>query len=183
MSIADQIIAMEKGLARLSKHVPNLPAQEVQATRMLIFLGRQLMARTEQRLREFGLTEPEYHALLLTFAHSQDNEVTSPSELCGSLTQSPANMTRLIDTLVQRNLITREPDGQDRRKLVLRTTAQGDALVNQLLPRSHAALRSIFGQLPGEDTQNLVSLLKRLATVLDAHISEQGNDSCAESDI
>ncbi len=182
MSIADQIISMEKGLTRLSKHVPNLPAQEVQATRMLIFIGRQLMARSERRMREFNLTEPEYHALLLTFAHSQDNEMTSPSELCGSLTQSPANMTRLIDTLVQRNLITREADAQDRRKLLLRTTPEGDALVNQLLPKSHAALRAIFGGLPAADTQNLVSILKRLAAVLDQHIGDQGNDSCADSE-
>jgi len=63
-----------------------------------------------------------------------------PGDLCSALGQSPANMTRVSDALVERKLITRILSGQDRRRMVMRITAKGEALVHECLRRC-AALR------------------------------------------
>ena len=53
-------------------------------------------------------------------------------------------MSRISDALVSRDLITRVSSVQDRRRMVLRITEQGEALVRQLLPLLHAPLKEIF---------------------------------------
>ena len=176
MSLASQIAVGENCLEKISRHIPNVPCEELLVTRMLVMLGRRLSAMAEQRLRATGLSEPEYHTLLITFAFGRDSEMTYPSELGTALNQSPANMTRLIDTLVQRGLLHRQPDTQDRRRLGLRITTEGEALVYSYAPRSYEALRATYEALPAGNTHELLTILKRLAQILD----NRCEDACPE---
>jgi MarR family transcriptional regulator, negative regulator of the multidrug operon emrRAB len=167
MSLLEQIAAIESGLAHLSKHIPDLPQTEVLASRLLIHLGREMTSRLDQRLRPHGLGEIEFRTLMGVYVHTRDELSAYPGELCSSLGQSPANMTRLTDSLVQRGLIERLPDEQDRRKLGLRTTTEGNLLVNALLPVMLDSARQNYTALSQSDLQELVQILKKLAAVLD----------------
>lgn len=167
MSLIEQINAIEAGLGRLGKHVPDLPQNEILAARLLVHVGRELTNLLDQRLKPHGLGEIEYRTLMNVFVHTRHQQVAYPGELCSSLGQSPANITRLTDSLVQRGLIVREPDAHDRRKLGLRTTAQGDQLVSEVLPVMLQTVRANFSSMPQTDLQDLINILKRLATALD----------------
>ncbi|HEY2144931.1 MAG TPA: MarR family transcriptional regulator, partial [Steroidobacteraceae bacterium] len=81
--------------------------------------------------------------------------------------QSPANMSRISDALVARELITRDSSVQDRRKMVLRITDEGAQFVRQLLPKLWAPLRAMLRDFPETDQQQLTVLLKRLGIKLD----------------
>jgi MarR family transcriptional repressor of emrRAB len=151
---------LEANLRALSARVPDLPFTEILLCRLLIHMGREMASDFEQRIRPFGLAEAEFRVLMTLF--SQPDGVAHPSDLCARAGQSPANMSRISDALVGRDLITRVLSVQDRRRMVLRITEQGEDLVRRLLPKLFGSLRVMFAEFSESDLQQLTSQLKRL---------------------
>src|SRR5580658_1417819 len=156
---------LETNLRALSARVPDLPFTEILLCRLLIHLGREMTTKFEQQIRPFGLTEAEFRVLTTLF--SQPEGVAHPSELCARTSQSPANMSRISDALVSRDLITRVLSAHDRRRMVLRITEQGEELVRRLLPMLFAPLREMFKDFSDAEQQQLIGQLKRLGAKLD----------------
>ncbi len=73
----------------------------------------------DHEIRPFGLAEAEFRVLTTLF--SQPQGVAHPSDLCMRASQSPANMSRICDALVNRDLITRVLSLHDRRRMDVRT--------------------------------------------------------------
>lgn len=82
-------------------------------------------------------------------------------------------MSRISDSLVARDLITRVSSSQDRRRMVLRITENGEALVRRLLPLLHAPLKEIFGDFSDAELQQLIEQLKRLGVKLDQVMAQE----------
>lgn len=159
---------LETSLRALSARMPDLPFTEVMLCRLMLHIGREMAAMLEQQIRPFGLTEAEFRVLTTLF--SQPDGVAHPSDLCARAAQSPANMSRISDALVSRDLITRLLSVHDRRRMVLRITEQGEELVRQLLPKMFLPLRGLFAQCPEAEQRQWIAQLKRLAANLaDAH--------------
>lgn len=151
---------LETNLRALSERVPDLPFSGILLCRLVLHLGREMAAGFEHKLRPFGLVEAEFRVLTTLF--SQPDGVAHPSDLCVRADQSPANMSRISDALVSRDLITRVLSDQDRRRIVLRITEQGEDLVRQLLPKLFVSLRGMFAEFTESEQWLLISLLKRL---------------------
>src|SRR5258708_32161620 len=151
---------LETNLRALSARVPDLPFTEILLCRLLIHLGREMAAGFEQKIRPFGLAEAEFRVLTTLF--SQPEGVAHPSDLCARAGQSPANMSRISDALVSRELITRVLSVQDRRRMVLRITEQGEDLVRRLLPKLFVSLRGMLAEFSEAEQRLLISQLKRL---------------------
>jgi len=162
---SQQFQQLEANLGRLRLRVPEVPISGVLLMRLIMHLGRDMANRLEQQIRPFGLTEPEFRVLMTLF--SQPDGVAHPSELCPGTSQSPANMSRISDALVSRELITRVSSAQDRRKLVLRITEQGEELVRRLLPTLFGPLRDMFKDFSDDDQRHLIAQLKRLYTAME----------------
>jgi MarR family transcriptional repressor of emrRAB len=151
---------LEASLRALSARVPDLPFSGILLCRLVLHLGREMAAGFEQKLRPFGLAEAEFRVLTTLF--SQPDGVAHPSDLCARADQSPANMSRISDALVSRHLITRVLSVQDRRRMVLRITEQGEDLVRQLLPKLFVSLRGMLAEFSESELSLLISQLKRL---------------------
>jgi MarR family transcriptional repressor of emrRAB len=159
---------LEMNLRGLAGRMPDLPLTEVLLCRLMLHIGREMAAMLEQQIRPFGLAEAEFRVLTTLF--SQPDGVAHPSDLCARAGQSPANMSRISDALVGRDLITRVLSVHDRRRMVLRITEQGEDLVRQLLPKMFVPLRGLFAQFPETEQRELIGQLKRLAVSLaEAH--------------
>src|SRR3974390_2700027 len=137
-----QFELMEENLRNLGERVPNLPSSGILLCRLLLHVAREMSAMFEQQIRPFGLAEPEFRVLTTLF--SQPGGIAHPSDLCVRASQSPANMSRISDALVSRGLITRDLSVQDRRRMVLRITAEGEKLVQRLLPSLFVPLRELL---------------------------------------
>jgi MarR family transcriptional repressor of emrRAB len=164
-SVLEQVAHVEAGLVRTSKRMPDLPVTEILLSKLLVFLGRELTGRMDACLRPYGLIDIEFRALMLLY--SAPNSTANPGELCNGIIQSPANITRITDVLVERGLISRLPDEQDRRRLVLKITAQGETLLNEVLPVMLSTARNGYRDFPNEELNQVVASLKRLAAALD----------------
>ena len=169
-SIALQYQKLEANLDRLRGRVLDLPISSILLSRLLMHLGRGMASMLENEIRPFGLTEAEFRVLTTLF--SQPEGIAHPSDLCSKTSQSPANMSRISDALVSRDLITRGASLHDRRKMVLRTTEQGEELVRRLLPRLYAPLRDMFEDVPEEAQQKLIDQLKLVGAQLDQALSQ-----------
>src|SRR5216684_419835 len=151
---------LESNLRALAARVPDLPFTEILLCRVLLHLGREMAASFEQKIRPFGLAEAEFRVLTTLF--SQPDGVAHPSDLCARAAQSPANMSRISDALVRRDLITRVSSLHDRRRMVLRITEQGEDLVRRLLPKLFVPARGMYAEFSESEQRLLISQLKRL---------------------
>jgi MarR family transcriptional repressor of emrRAB len=164
-SIASQIELMEANLQNLTARMPGVPTSALLLCRLIQHIGREMSAMFEQQIRPFGLVEAEFR--VLTTLYSQPDGADHPGDLCRRASQSPANMSRISDALVKRGLITRVLSVQDRRKMVLRITQQGEAFVRDLLPTLWAPLRNLLQDIPETDQRQLIELLKCLGAEME----------------
>ena len=162
---------LEANLERLRARMPDLPKSSILLSRLVQHIGRGMASMLEIQIRPFGLTEAEFRVLTTLF--SQPEGRAHPSDLCAKTSQSPANMSRISDALVGRDLITRLSSLHDRRKMVLRITEQGEELVRRLLPTMYGPLREIFKE---DQQQQLIEQLKLLGTRLDQALSQHGSE-------
>jgi len=73
-----------------------------------------------------------------------------------------ARVSRAVQALADRELISRSPDQQDQRAHHLRLTAAGSALLKKLLPEAQAWEDRLMAGLPSEDRAALLRALTRL---------------------
>jgi MarR family transcriptional repressor of emrRAB len=76
-------------------------------------------------------------------------------------------MTRSTDVLVERGLISRVPSAQDRRRMILRVTPEGEALVRRILPSFYEHVRPLFQDWSADARAVLLKQLNELAVALD----------------
>ncbi len=174
-NISLQYQKLEANLERLRARMPDLPTSSSLLSRLLLHLGRGMTSMLESEIRPFGLNEAEFRVLTTLF--SQPEASAHPSDLCAKTSQSPANMSRISDALVGRELITRVSSLRDRRKMVLRVTLQGEELVRRLLPRLYGPLREMFKDFSEEAQQQLIEQLKLLGAKLDQQLAPHTAES------
>jgi len=162
---------LEANLERLRVRMPDLPKHSVMLSRVLIQLGRSMAALLEHEIKPFGLNETEFRVLTTLFALADSGAY--PTELCAKTSQSPANMSRISDALVSRDLITRGSSALDRRKMVLRITDAGEELVRRLMPQLYASLHELFEGFSDDEQLQLVGQLKRLGANVDKALSHR----------
>src|ERR1700735_2943686 len=160
-----QFDMLEANLEGLGARIPNLPITAMLLCRLIQHLGREMTAMLEHQLRPYGLAEAEFRVLTTLF--SQPDGVAHPSDLCVRASQSPANMSRISDALVERGLITRVSSVHDRRRIELRITEEGEKFVRELLPKLHVPLRRMLKDFPESEQRQFTAQLKKLGAELE----------------
>jgi MarR family transcriptional regulator, negative regulator of the multidrug operon emrRAB len=166
-----QVARVRQAAQQIAERCPQMRVEESVLCRIIVILGRDLVARLDRQIAPEGLSELEYRLLLLLFAQGGS---ASPGELCGQLTQSPANVTRIGDLLAARDLIRRSPHPVDRRRQVISITPSGEQLVQQLMPRLTRAMTRLFDDFAPEERERFLDYLLRLMQALDAVPDETG---------
>jgi DNA-binding MarR family transcriptional regulator len=100
----------------------------------------------EVTLESVGLTIQKYRVLAYL-----DQASATPSELAYRLTVQAPTVTRLVAGLAERGYVSREVDGSDRRRTVLRVTGAGRRAMRQAGAASQAAMDRILAPLPARD--------------------------------
>ncbi len=157
---------MDAGIARVREHIPELPLQEVQLTRLLLLVGGNLLHELEHNLKPYGLNDSDFRTLMMIY--SSPSGSASPTELCEYAQQGATNMTRIANVLVKAGLITRASSAEDRRRVVLSITATGKRLVRKILPPLFPQVLGAFASLSASDKRTLDRLLRQIALNIDS---------------
>ncbi len=86
----------------------------------------------------------------------------SQKDLAERTSKDKASLTRMIDLLVKKKIITRKEDKEDRRRQLIRLTAKGGKLVTSLEQDIRALRRKIF---KGISKQKLNALEETMITI------------------
>lgn len=123
-------------------------------------LGFVLRRDLQSRFREHGirLGAEEWAALLLLW--QQDKRTTG--ELATLTVKDQTTMTRLLDGLVIKGLLTRVPDPDDRRRVRIALTPQGAAMQAQLVPIALGMIQHSQRGIPTEDLQTTRRVLLQM---------------------
>lgn len=134
---------------------------------VLISLRRVMRAtdiRSKQLARIAGLTTPQ--VLVMKAIHAKPDATISDIGREVSLAQ--ATVTTIIDRLESRELVARERDADDRRKVKARLTPAGAELLEKAPTPLHESFVEQFHDLDDWEQSQMVSVLQRLAKMMDA---------------
>ena len=93
---------------------------------------------------------------------------TTAGKLADAIKVTPANATGIIDRLLEKNLIIRNHDPNDRRVILLRSTSQGDELVAELRQKRKERLTELFNHLPAEDAEIVKQSLQIMVRAIES---------------
>jgi DNA-binding MarR family transcriptional regulator len=137
------------------------PPEEAPGVRTLVTRARSaLLSSFDTELEPFGVTGAQFE-VLKNLARSANETAAS---LCRALHYDTGSMTRMLDRLQEKGLVTRERDTTDRRLVFLRLTAAGERLIPKIRPALRRALRR---HLAGFTAGEVASLKRYLGRIIE----------------
>jgi MarR family 2-MHQ and catechol resistance regulon transcriptional repressor len=117
---------------------------------------------TYENIRSFGLTTPQF-AALECLGHLGPMMIGG---LCRKMLVSGGNMTVVLDNLEKEGLVERVPSKDDRRAILVRLTAKGSKLFDDVFIKHAQYVASIASVMTEKEQETLSALLKKLGTGL-----------------
>jgi len=77
------------------------------------------------------------------------------------------SLTRIIRSLEERGIITKAKDDNDGRRVLLRITPAGLAIIDEVAPESRLIYETLEKRFGGERIDQLLDMLDELATIND----------------
>ncbi|GGP23706.1 MarR family transcriptional regulator [Silvimonas iriomotensis] len=151
---------IENRIDRVCSRVPGSNRQAVLLKMLLQHVAGGFNSRMNQVLREYGLNRISFLALIMLV--SSQGKPLNPSDLAEATGESRANVTRICDELVAKELLSREPNPEDRRRIDLYLAPHGDELVKELLPKIQDYAFVAFKVLSDDERDQLEVILKKL---------------------
>jgi DNA-binding MarR family transcriptional regulator len=124
---------------------------------LLSKVSRELTTAVERELAPLGVTAQQA-ALILHAAPA----ASRPNELAAEVGTDTAGMTRLLDRLEGKGLLTRGAHPEDRRAVVVELTAEGHALVPQVAPCFGRVTRRLLDGFNATEIKRLTGFLERM---------------------
>jgi len=127
-----------------------------------------------QKLAAFGLTPPQFMALVALSKHHQP---CTMSDLTAVTLQDPPTMTGIIDRLVAMRLVQRTRSETDRRVVWVQATPAGADLIKQITEKSHRDDTPSFATLNDDELAAIEQLVEHLLRIhVDRLASLKGTD-------
>jgi DNA-binding MarR family transcriptional regulator len=140
-----------------------LIAQTIEAQHRM---NRVIRERTLDSWVKLNLTVPQLKSLFYISRHGRVNL----TGLASGIRVTPANVTGIVDRLVEQGLLTRTPDPDDRRVSWLTVTGKGKTLTNDLREGRAQEMRRILDKLTEEELSTVArgfELVARAAEISD----------------
>lgn len=102
---------------------------------------------------------PEQYNVLMALRFQEDGRGMTQTGIGRHLIVSPGSITRLVDKLSKRNLLTVVQNPRNRRENIVKITEEGIALTETIWPRYDAALRDLVGRVPPQKQEELAAVL------------------------
>ena len=91
--------------------------------------------------------------------------ITTAGDLAHNICHDAGSLTRLIDEMIKRGLVTRSRSDSDRRVVTLALTERGSDLVEALAPRMMGFWNTMLAGFSHAEIDTLINLLTRLLLV------------------
>lgn len=119
----------------------------------IIHTANWLDEKISKVLKGFGITHPQFN--ILKNIHAAHPEPLSVKEIKDTIMFTNSDVTRLVDRLVNKELLCRDTCPDNRRKLDVRITEKGINMLDDILPELRKTLNDFF-----EEEVTLVDALR-----------------------
>jgi DNA-binding MarR family transcriptional regulator len=124
---------------------------------------------SSERLVRLGISMAQLHIL---FTLQRSGEMTM-SHLADFLNVSLSNATGLVDRLEERGYIERSRVPADRRVVLVRVTAAGEAMLAEVDALSDGLLRSVLGRLPASQLRGVAHAIAALRAAVESVVETE----------
>jgi DNA-binding MarR family transcriptional regulator len=131
---------------------------EEEAMLNLFRTADRLTGPLQRVLKPSGLSQTQYNVLRILRGVSPKG--LSCQEIARRMITRDADLTRLVDRLLKRELVARERQQDDRRVVHITITQQGLDLLAGLDTAVNEANKKALGHIPAERLQDLIDLLE-----------------------
>ena len=112
-----------------------------------------------QYLAPNGISSAQFKVLIAIHFY----EMNAPVEICKYLNIDGGSMTRMLDRLVKKELLEKQPNPEDKRGVLLNLTSTGESLLKQCMDTMENEVGPLFlSDLSPQEVQQLSALLTRL---------------------
>jgi DNA-binding MarR family transcriptional regulator len=130
-------------------------------------LSRRLDQWYDRQLADIDVSTGEW-AVLSELARSGEDTPLTPSQLAAAANVAPSSMTHRLDRMVQRGLIQRAPDPQNRTRVLVQLSDAGYALYAAAIRESDLVEADLLESLTAGEVDQLAELLEKVISGLDA---------------
>jgi DNA-binding MarR family transcriptional regulator len=113
-----------------------------------------------QQFKEHGINLTSEMMLVLRYLWTHDG--VNQQEIANAVSKDKASLTSMIDNLVQRELVERQADPQDRRNKRVVLTAKGWALEKEVTPMIDAMYEAAGAGLSSQQLRDSTALLLQI---------------------
>ena len=130
----------------------------------IIHLMRSLHVRFARDLGRHGLTFPQFMVLL---SLKRTDKPCRMGPLAEATMQSAASMTTIVDRLLERGLVERRRDPEDRRSVVVSLTEAGKEVLHRVKADRRHTVKRVLAQLAPEERSRLLEILDKMIRLLE----------------
>ncbi|MFN8261233.1 MAG: MarR family transcriptional regulator [Chitinophagales bacterium] len=122
--------------------------------------AKKIKLELQRKFNEIGadITVDQWVVLLELYQHNTQSQV----DLCEHCAKDAPTITRIIELLVKKELISREECKEDRRKFNVSLSKKGKALIQKLLPVVVEFRKKGWNNLTEKDIQHIERITKRI---------------------
>lgn len=134
------------------------PTQEAMLN--LIVSANFVRELSERVVEKYELTMPQYNVLrILKGVHPEGHP---RCEIASRMLDRAPDVTRILDRLVEKEVVERERDGSDRRHSIARITKKGIRLLEQMDPEMSETLAGIAQRLSDDECAELSRICEKI---------------------
>ena len=130
--------------------------------RLIYLTAQEIKNFAEKLLKPYDLTLEQFHLL----KHMSSDSGMSQRQLGDLVNKTPANITRILDRLEQKNLVVRRSNPEDRRGTHVFLTTQGSGLIEEVF----AIFESFSSQLTQGTTEKEQLIAKNVLNKIGRNI-------------
>jgi len=128
-------------------------------TAVMPVMCKSMMQYEQNALTTGVLSLPQFWSLSWLLEHRD----ATMHDLAKAMDMKASTATMLVDRLAELKFIDRKRDSADRRKVMVRVTAKGKRIIDEIHLTKKKALQETFRHLNPEERQQYLDLLEKLA--------------------
>lgn len=126
--------------------------------RLIYLTAQEIKNFAEKQLKPYDLTLEQFHLL----KHLSHDTGLNQREIGEAVNKTPANLTRILDRLEQKDLVVRRHNARDRRSSLVFLTLQGQSLVQEVFAVFESFSTQLTRGTSEEERETAKTILHRI---------------------
>jgi DNA-binding MarR family transcriptional regulator len=118
-------------IQKIKSNVPNsigMDEKQIIGCRLLYEITQNMQQDCDNKMEKYGLVGEAWIVLMIVYSSTEEKIIAN--DICCHLGKNKSTTSRIIESLIQKNLLTRIPDAKDRRQIFLHITEDGKKFIN-----------------------------------------------------